>query len=122
MKARIQIPAGWRRVPAADIRKGDRWLSTLGGFCWAKYQPEHGQTAYRGCTVIRRLKRMAKAQKLKYIELTLEQWDDHRFPADSDEWLYQSKEGGELLTWSEWMARRDLGNDNTRFWLRRGAK
>ena len=117
MKAAIKIPAGWRRVPATDIRKGDRWLCTLGGFCWAKYQPQYGVVAYCVCTVIRRTQRPKKLPGL--VEVSLEQWQSRKFSPHV--YRYSDKSGNPLMTFERWQ-QSPIPVWQTRFWLRRGAK
>jgi hypothetical protein len=117
MKARIQIPAGWRRIPAADIRKGDRWFSLMDGLSWAKYHPQFGTAAYANCTVIRRVKRSAKAQ---WVEVDLVQWQCD-FSRAVGAYRYSDKTGKPLMTYSQWQ-QSALNTVHTHFWLRRGAK
>ena len=124
MKAAIKIPKGWRRVPAADIRKGDRWLCTLGGFCWAKYQPQYGVVAYCVCTVIRRTQRPKKWAPKGYSEITATQFYA-RFDRHESSMRFSPLKGRRLMTYTEWMADKKSTAqtmETTRFWLRRGAK
>jgi hypothetical protein len=127
MKARIQIPAGWRRLRAGEIiAKGDRYCTADKCFLdastsnaeWRAWE-HHIGAPFNPCwgISIRRVKRRAKAQ---WVEVDYVEWQ-RCCVVHCDDFRMSDKTGKKLMTFAEWQ-HCPLTTWETRFWLRRGAK
>ena len=131
MKARIQIPAGWRRLRAGEfIANGDRYYTADKCFFdastsnaeWRAWEHYIG-APFDPCwgISIRRVKRRAKAQwnPKGYEPLAYTKWLAMPLPGDDESLAYSIVGERKLIPYSKIMFQRSR---KVRFWLRRGAK
>jgi hypothetical protein len=121
MKARIKIPAGWRRLRAgARLRKGDRMFSHV---CWEWLAfaniSQCAQPVFHSDRIIRRVKRRAaKWTPRGYIEIPYSA--ALHMHGERAHRMFCHKNSRQLLTYNEWMA-APFDVDETRFFVRKST-